>query len=60
MYGNISDRGDSGGERRKSYLFFLTAIYPGIGLTGDRVPQLGKQLMSELSAASPTDLENPR
>ena len=60
MYGNISDRGDFGGERRKSYLFFLTAFYHGIGLTGDMVPQLGKQLMFELSAASPTDLENPR
>jgi hypothetical protein len=60
MYGNISDRGDFGGERRKSYLFFLTAFYPGIGLTGDRVIQLGKQLMFELSAASPTDRENPR
>ena len=59
MYGNISDHGDFGGERRKSYLFFLTTFYPGIELIGDRVTQLGKQLMSELSAASPTDLENP-
>ena len=60
MYGNVSELGDTGGKPGKSYLFFLTAYYPGIGLTGDRVKQLGKHLMSEVSGAFSTDLENPR
>ena len=60
MYGNISELGDVGSEPGKSYLFFLTAFYPGIRLTGDRVPQLGKHLMSEVSGAFRTALENPR
>ena len=59
MYGNISELGDDGGEPEKSYLFFLTAFYPGIGLTGDRVPRLGKHLMSEVFGAFRTRLENP-
>ena len=61
MYGNISELGDIGGEPGKSYLFFLTAFSdPGIRLTGDRVEQLAKQIMSDLSGASSTVLENPR
>ncbi len=60
MYGNISELGDVGSEPGKSYLFFLTAFYPGIGLPGDRVPQLGKHLMSEVSGALRTALENAR
>ena len=60
MYGNISELGDDGGEPEKSYLFFLTAFYPGIRLTGDRVPRLGKHLMSEVFGAFLTPLENPR
>ena len=60
MYGNISELGDVGSEPGKSYLFFLTAFYPGIRLTGDRVNQLGKHLMSEVSGAFLTALENPR
>ena len=60
MYGNISELGDVGSEPGKSYLFFLTAFDPGIRLTGDRVKQLGKHLISEVSGAFSTDLENPR
>ena len=60
MYGNISELGDVGSEPGKSYLFFLTAYYPGIRLPGDRVKQLGKHLISEVSGAFSTDLENPR
>ena len=60
MYGNISELGDVGSEPGKSYLFFLTAFDPGIRLTGDRVNQLGKHLMSEMSGAFLTALENPR
>jgi hypothetical protein len=60
LYGNISELRDVSGKPGKSYLFFLTAFYPGIGLTGDRVPQLGKHLMSEVSGALPTALENLR
>ena len=60
MYGNISELADVGSEPGKSYLFFLTAFDPGIRLTGDRVKQLGKHLISEVSGAFSTDLENPR
>ena len=60
MYGNISELGDVGSEPGKSYLFFLTAFDPGIRLTGDRVNQLGKYFMSEVSGAFLTALENPR
>ena len=60
MYGNISELGDVGREPGKSYLFFLTAFDPGIRLTGDRVNQLGKHFMSEVSGAFLTVLENPR
>ena len=58
--GNATELGDGSGKPGKSYLFFLTAFYPGIGLTGDRVPRLGKHLMSEVSGAFLTPLENPR
>ena len=51
MYGNVSELGDAGGKPGKRYLFFLTAYYPGIRLTGDRVKQLGKHLISEVSGA---------
>ena len=60
MYGNISELGDISQKPGKSYLFFLTVYHPGIGLTGDRVKQLGKHLMSEVSGAFSTGLENPR
>ena len=60
MYGNISELADVGREPGKSYLFFLTAFDLGIRLTGDRVKQLGKHLISEVSGAFSTDLENPR
>ena len=60
MYGNISELGDVGREPGKSYLFFLTAFDPGIRLTGDRVNKLGKYIMSDVSGAFLTALENPR
>ena len=60
MYGNISELGDVGSEPGKSYLFFLTAFDPGIRLTGDRVNRLGKHVMSDVSGAFLTALENPR
>ena len=60
MYGNISELGDIGSEPGKSYLFFLTAFDPGIRLTGDRVNKLGKYIMSDVSGAFLTALENPR
>ena len=60
MCGNTSELGDGGPEPEKSYLFFLTVYHPGIGLTGDRVSELGKHLMFEVSGAFPTALENPR
>ena len=60
MYGNVSELGDAGGKPGKRYLFFLTAYYPGIRLTGDRVKQLAEHLISEMSGAFSTDLENPR
>ena len=60
MYGNISELGDIGTEPGKSYLFFLTALDLGIRLTGDEVHPLVKHLMSEMSGAFVTILENPR
>jgi hypothetical protein len=60
LSGNASELEDVGGESEKSYLFFLTALYPGIRLPGDRVPGLGKHLISEVFGASPTALENSR
>ena len=60
MYGNISELGDVGGQPGKSSLFFLTVLYPGIRLTGDRVAELGKHFMSEVSGAFLTVLENAR
>ena len=58
MCGNTSEARDRGGEPEESYLFFLKAYYPGIGLTGDRVLWLGKHLMSEVFGAFLTRLEN--
>ena len=60
MCGNTSELGDGGPEPEKSYLFFLTAFYPGIGLPGDRVQWSGKHLMSEVFGAFGTSHENPR
>jgi hypothetical protein len=60
LYGNISELGDGGRESEKSYLFFLTALYPGIRLPGDRVTLLGKHFISEVFRAFLTPLENPR
>ena len=60
MYGNISELRDVGRQPGKSYLFFLTAFDPGIRLTGDRVIELGKHFMSEVSGAFLTALENLR
>ena len=64
MCGNTSELGDVGGKPGKSCLFFLTAAlsvcYPGIGLTGDRVTSWESTIMSDVSGAFPTALENPR
>ena len=60
MYGNISEVGDAGQEPGKSYLFFLTAYHPGIGLTGDRVYMLVKHYIFAVSGAFCMVLENPR
>jgi len=57
LCGNANELGDAGGKPGKRYLFFLTAYYPGIGLTGDRVTE---HLISEVCGAFSTDLENPR
>jgi len=60
LCGNASELGDVGSEPGKSYLFFLTAFDPGIGLPGDRVNKLGKYCMSAVSGAFLTALEKPR
>ncbi len=60
MYGNRSELANIGGQPGKSSLFFLTTSDPGIGLTGDRVDELGKHLISEVSGAFLTILENAR
>ena len=45
LYGNINELRDAGGSPGKSYLFFLTDFYPGIGLSGDRVVCQEKHLV---------------
>jgi len=61
LYGNIRELGDVSSEPGKSYLFFLTAF---ITLESDYLEigfyKLGKHLMSEVSGAFGTALENPR
>ena len=41
MYGNVSERGDTGYSPGKRCLFFLTVYAPGISLTGEggRLPE---------------------
>ena len=58
--GNTNELGDVGDRPGKSFLFFLTASYPGIRLTGDRVSALAEQSVSGLSGALSTTRENPR
>ena len=60
MCGNATELSDVGGEPGKSYLFFLTASYPGIRLTGDRVILLVEHFIFEVSGASSTTLEKLR
>jgi hypothetical protein len=60
MCGNTTELGDGRSEPEKSYLFFLTTFFPGIGLSGDRVEWSGKHLMSEVFGAFGRSLENPR
>jgi hypothetical protein len=43
--GNISKLDVTGGSPGKRCLFFLTAYYPGIGLSGDRVKCRAKHLV---------------
>ena len=45
LNGNISEIGDIGGSPGKRCLFFLTAYYPEIGLSGDRVKWWVKHLV---------------
>ena len=42
MRGNANELADAGSNPGKSYLFFLTDYYPGIGLAGDRVKVSGR------------------
>lgn len=44
----------------RSYLFFLTAYHPGIGLSGDRVLWLEEPSIFAGSGALTTALENPQ
>lgn len=44
----------------RSYLFFLTAYHPGIGLSGDRVLWLEECITFDASGALTTVLENPQ
>ena len=37
LHGNVTECGDVGASPGRSYLFFLTAYHPGIGLSGDGV-----------------------
>jgi hypothetical protein len=60
LYGNSSELAYVGGKPGKSYLFFLTIPDPGIRLTGDRVKELGKHFVSEVSGAFLTILETAR
>ena len=60
LYGNVNELGDAGGGPRKSSLFFLTAVDPEIGLSGDRVQWLVEHHTSVVSGALSTVLENPR
>ena len=47
MCGNTNELGYVGGSPGKRCLFFLTAFYPGIRLTGDRVEESEKHLLLE-------------
>jgi hypothetical protein len=60
LYGNVNELGDIGRQPEKSYLFFLTAHYPGIELIGDRVVEQGKHCIFAVFGAFLTVLENPR
>ena len=60
LHGNVNERGDVGGGPGKSYLFFLTARHPEIGLSGARVPRPVELRTFVESGAPPTTLENPR
>jgi hypothetical protein len=43
MCGNTRETGDVGGAPGKRCLFFLTAYFPEIGLSGDRVKWRAEQ-----------------
>ena len=60
LRGDATERGDGGGGPGQSYLFFLTAHRPGIGLSGDRAQRPEERGASAASGAPPTPLENPR
>ena len=58
MCGNATEPADIGEQSRKSSLFFLTTYNPGISLAGDRVYESRKYIISDVSGACTTILEN--
>lgn len=59
LRGNATEGGDAGVGPGKSYLFFLTAHHPEIGLSGARVQRLEEPCTFAGSGALSTVLENP-
>ena len=60
LRGNATERGDDGAGPGQSYLFFLTASHPEIGLSGARVQRPEEPSTYAGSGAPPTSPENPR
>lgn len=60
LHGNVTECGDVGASPGRSYLFFLTAYHPGIGLSGDGVLWLEERGNFAASGALTTVLENPQ
>lgn len=60
LHGNVTECGDVGSSPGRSYLFFLTAYHPGIGLSGDGVLWLEEASSYARSGALATALENPQ
>ena len=58
-FGDVKELGDISTSPGKSYLFFLTFKYPGIGLSGDRVSFWVKHGVFAVSGALVMVLENP-
>lgn len=60
LHGNVTECGDVGASPGRSYLFFLTAYHPGIGLSGDGVLWLEEASTFAGSGALVTARENPQ